>query len=46
MSSILADKNWTCTKCGSTWPAYTTVDAYFKHKQANKVHPNEKCKAE
>jgi hypothetical protein len=34
---------WKCKKCGETWPALTTVDAYFKHLRANKVHKGEPC---
>jgi hypothetical protein len=36
---------WKCKKCGATWPALTTFDAYAKHKRANDVHPGESCKA-
>lgn len=39
-------KYWTCSMCGSVWPANTTVDAFLKHVKANEVHPGTQCEKE
>lgn len=37
---------WTCSMCGSVWPANTTVDAFLKRVKANEVHPGTQCEKE